>query len=69
MAMVDKALAYARAHLQAVRICWIDQPPTVCDALEAVALCSDCYASGRIVGAVAQDKALEDILNKLLDDE
>ena len=38
-------------------------------ATEAVALCSDYGVSGRIVGVVARDKALEDMLNKLLDSE
>lgn len=37
--------------------------------MEAVKLCSDRYVSGRIVGVVAQTKALEDMLNNLLDDE
>ena len=37
--------------------------------MEAVKLCSDRRVSGRIVGVVARDKALEDVLNKLLDGE
>ncbi len=37
--------------------------------MEAVKLCSDFSVSGRIVGVVARDKALEDVLNWLLDDE
>lgn len=62
-------MEYARKHLQAVRICWIDRKHTECGAVEAVKLCSDRGVSGRIVGVVAHDKALEDVLNKLLDDE
>lgn len=62
-------MEYARKHLQAVRICWVDQKPTECGAVDAVKLCSDRCVSGRIVGAVAQTKALEDMLNKLIDGE
>lgn len=63
----EKAMEYARKHLQAVRVCWVDQRPTECGAVEAVKLCSDRYVSGRIVGVVAQDKGLEDVLHKLID--
>lgn len=69
MTQREKAMEYARKHLQAVRVCWVDQQPTECGAVGAVELCSDRGVSGRIVGVVAQDKALEDVLNKLLDDE
>lgn len=65
----EKAMEYARKHLQAVRVCWVDRQPTECGSVEAVELCSDRGVSGRIVGVVAQDKALEDVLNKLLDGE
>lgn len=34
---------------------------------KAVGLCSDYRVSGRIMGLVAQDKKLEDMLNKLID--
>lgn len=69
MTPTEKAMEYARKHLQAVRVCWVDHKPTECGAVEAVELCSDRGVSGRIVGVVAQDKALQDVLNKLLDDE
>lgn len=69
MTPTEKAMEYARKHLQAVRVCWVDRKPTECGAVEAVKLCSDFSVSGRIVGVVARDKALEDVLNKLLDDE
>ena len=69
MTPTEKAMEYAKAHLQAVRVCWVDRKPTECGAVEAVKLCSDRGVSGRIVGVVAQDKALEDVLNRLLDDE
>lgn len=69
MTLTEKAMKYARSHLQAVRVCWVDRQPTACGAVEAVELCSDFSVSGRIVGVVAQDKALEDMLNRLVDDE
>ena len=69
MTLTEKAMKYARGHLQAVRVCWVDRQPTECGAEEAVKLCSDYRVSGRIVGAVAQDKKLEDMLNLLLDGE
>ena len=52
-----------------VDIGWVDRQPTECGSVEAVELCADRRVSGRIVGVVARDKALEDVLNKLLDDE
>lgn len=69
MTPAEKAMEYARKHLQAVRVCWVDQQPMECGAVEAVELCADRGVSGRIVGVVAQTKPLEDMLNKLLDDE
>ena len=69
MTPAEKAMEYARKHLQAVRVCWLDRQPTECGAVEAVRLCADRSMSGRIVGVVARDKALEDVLNNLLDDE
>lgn len=69
MTPAEKAMEYARKHLQAVRVCWVDQKSTECGAVEAVKLCADRYVSGRIVGVVARDKALEDMLNQLLDGE
>lgn len=69
MTPTKKAMEYARQHLQAVRVCWVDRRPTECGAVEAVKLCTDRNVSGRIVGVVAQDKALENTLNNLLDGE
>lgn len=63
----EKAMEYARRHLQAVRVCWVDRQPMECGAVEAVELCADYRVSGRIVGVVAQDKTLEDMLNKIID--
>ena len=69
MTLTEKAMKYAQGHLQAVRVCWVDRQPTECGAEEAVKLCTDRNVSGRIVGVVPQDKALENTLNNLLDDE
>ncbi len=69
MTPAEKAMEYVRKHLQAVRVGWVDRQPTECGSVEAVELCADRRVSGRIVGVVARDKALEDVLNKLLDDE
>lgn len=69
MTPAEKAMEYARRHLQAVRVCWVDRQPMECGAVEAVELCADYRVSGRIVGVVAQDKALEDMLNKIIDGE
>ena len=63
----DAALNYARTHLQAVRIVWVDREPEIVSAEEAVVLCSDCRAAGRMVVAVAQDKRMEAMLNGLID--
>ena len=69
MTPAEKAMEYARRHLQAVRVCWVDRQPMECGSVEAVELCADYRVSGRIVGVVAQDKALEDMLNKIIDGE
>ena len=69
MTLTEKTKEYARQHLQAVRVCWINRRTTEHDAVVAAELCSDYHVSGQIVGVVAQDKTLEDMLNKLLDCE
>lgn len=63
----EKAMEYARSHLQAVRIIWIDHRTAEHGAVEAVELCADRRVSGRIMAAVAQDKTLENLLNQLID--
>lgn len=68
MTPTEEALEYARTHLQAVRICWLDKRVEEYGAIEAVALCSDRPLSGQTVGVVAQDKRFEDMLNKLIDE-
>lgn len=69
MKPAERITEYARNHPQQVRICWLDRRITVCSAENAVVLCADRDISGRIVGVVAQDKALGDMLNRLADDE
>lgn len=64
-----KAAIYAREHLQAVRICWLDRQPMVVGAVEAVEMCSNPRVSWNIVGVVAQDKQFEKMLHCLLDAE
>lgn len=68
-AETEKVMDYARTHLQAVRIVWMERDPEMLSAVDAVVLCSDRLVSGSIVGAVAQDKTLENMLNKIIDGE
>lgn len=68
MTLTENVLEYARTHLQAVRICWLDKRVETYGAVEAVRLCTDNPRSGQIVGVVAQDKRFEDMLNKLIDE-
>ena len=63
----EKALEYARTHLQAVKICWVDKRVSVCSALEAVELCSYAGTAGSIVGVVAQEKPMQVLLEQLID--
>lgn len=53
--------------MQAVRIVWVDREPEILSAEDAVVLCSDHFASGRIIAAVAQGKQMEAMLNALID--
>lgn len=61
------ALDYARTHMQAVRIVWADRE--ILSAEDAAVLCSNRMAAGSIIAAVAQDKKLTDMLNRLIDGE
>lgn len=69
MTLTEQAMEYARTHLQGVRLCWLDKRVSICEAPEAVALCSDLFTARRIVGVVAQDKKLEGMLHRLMDSE
>lgn len=61
------ALDYARTHMQAVRIVWLNREPEILSAEDAAVLCSNRMAAGRIMAAVAQDKQMEAMLNALID--
>ena len=67
--LVKESLDYARTHQQAVRIVWMDREPEIVSAMDAVWLCSDYGTVGRISAVVAQDKKLQAVLNKLMDDK
>ncbi len=67
MTHAEKAMEYAQHHLQAVRIVWMNKPPEIYDAVAAVELCSNRRMSGSVMAAVAQDRALENMLNRLID--
>lgn len=69
MIPTEKAMEYAQSHLQPVRIVWLNKGPEIYDAVAAVELCSNRCVSGCIMAAVAQDKTLEDMLNRLIDGE
>jgi len=69
MTLADKAVRYANAHPQEVALAWIDNSKRTYTADKAARLCSVPRVAACIMGAEAPDKALEDMLNKLLDDE
>ena len=69
MTLADKAARYAKQHPQEVTLAWIDNSTRIYDAGKAVRLCAVPRIAACIMGAVAQDKKLEDMLNLLLDGE
>ena len=68
-AQMEKALLYAGTHPQTVRLSWLDHRLTTSTAESAVELCADPAMAGNIVGAVADDKRLEELLNQIIDGE
>ena len=68
-AQIDRARSYARQHPQTVRLSWITRKVTTSDAESAVELCANRLVAGCLMGAVADDKALEDLLNRLIDED
>lgn len=66
---IQAAQDYAQQHPQPVRLCWVDHRVAVCPASEAVNICAVPHVAARIVGAVALDKTLEELLNLLIDGE
>lgn len=69
MTTAEAARDYAAQHPQTVRLCRIDRQVVVCSAATAVKLCAIPSVAARMIGAVADDKTLESLLNKLIDAE
>lgn len=69
MTLADKAARYAKQHPQEVALSWIDNTTRTYDADKAVRLCAIPRIANCIMGAQAEDKALERMLNKLVDGE
>ncbi len=66
-ALATKAKRYAKAHPQEVTLAWIDGSKRTYDAGKAVCLCEVRRIAACLMGAEAPDKALEDMLNALID--
>ena len=64
---VDKARSYAQQHPQTVRLSWLDHRLATSDAESAVELCADPLVAADLMGAVADEKILENLLNQLID--
>lgn len=69
MTLTDKAAQYAKQHPQEVTLAWLDHSVHSYTADQAVGLCAAPRIAACIVGAEAPDKALADLLNRLLDSE
>lgn len=69
MTTAERAREYAQQHPQTVRLCWVNHRIALCPAGEAVKMCAVPHVAACIVGAVADDKTLEDLLNQLIDGE
>ncbi len=69
MKLLDTVREYARKHPQTVRLCWVNHRMAVCEASEAVKICAVPHVAACIIGAVADDQAMEDLLNRLIDGE
>ena len=69
MTLADKAARYAKQHPQEVTLAWIDNSTRTYTADKAVRLCAVSRIAVSIMGAEAPDKALADMLNRLLDYE
>ena len=67
MTLADRVKEYAQQHPQTVRLCWVNHRIALCSAAEAVKMCAVPHAAACIVGAVADDKTMEDMLNRLID--
>lgn len=69
MTLAEEALLYAKAHPQEVALAWVDGSKRTYTADKAARLCGDSRVAACIIGAEAPGKTLEDMLNRLLDDE
>lgn len=69
MTAAEDVRNYAQQHPQTVRLCRIDRQVVVCSAATAVQLCAIPSVAARMIGAVADDKTLEGLLNRLIDGE
>ena len=69
MTLADRVTEYAQQHPQTVRLCWVNHRIALCPAVEAVEMCAVPHVAACIVGAVADDKIIEDLLNRLIDGE
>lgn len=69
MTLADKAARYAKQHPQEVTLAWIDNSTRTYTADKAVRLCAVPRIAACIMGAEAQDKPLENMLNQMLDQE
>ena len=67
MTLADRAARYAKQHPQEVALAWIDNSTRIYDADKAVRLCAIPRIATCIMSAEAPDKALADMLNRLLD--
>lgn len=67
MTLADKAREYAQQRPQTVRLCWVNHRIALCPAVEAVDMCAVPHVAACIVGAVADDKTMEALLNRLID--
>ncbi len=68
-ALVAKAKRYAKAHPQMVALSWIDNSKRTYDAGKAVRLCEVRRVAACIMGAEAEDKVFDKMLNNLIDGE
>ena len=65
--LIERIMTYARTNPQPVQLCWITRKVDTHSALAAVRLCAKPRVAANIVGAVADDKTMENLLNKLID--
>lgn len=67
MNLADNATQYARQHPQEVTLACVNRSVRTYSAGKAVQLCGTPDVAACIVGAAAQDRRLEDMLNQLID--